>query len=408
MDTLRVRIYNVRFGDAVLITVPDRAANGTTETRHILIDVGNVLQGEGGQDVVFRPVIDDILHELDGRPLDLYVMTHEHMDHVQGLLYAEQTFFSPGATLRDRLQVRHAWLTASAEPGYYDRHDRARQQLDEARDMYQAIERFVQAAPDRATSWVQVLMLNNNPRATADCVDYLRELAQHTWYVYRGLDLEGKHPFQEARLDIWAPEEDTSVYYGAFHPLELGVTPGTGSRGKPALTVPIPLAGVDAGTFYNLVEMRRWGYADNLLAIDRAANNTSVVFCLTWRGWRLLFPGDAEHRSWQTMSGPVTFEPIHFLKISHHGSHNGMPPDDLLNGLLPEGASKQRHAALSTYPNTYNHVPDDGTLAVLEHRCTVHSVVGMPDGGALDIEFPADEGSQPGDVTAHQRDIRAP
>ena len=42
-DKLRVRLYNIRFGDAVLVTVPD---NGTT--RHILIDVGNVLVGEGG------------------------------------------------------------------------------------------------------------------------------------------------------------------------------------------------------------------------------------------------------------------------------------------------------------------------------------------------------------------------
>ena len=32
-----------------------------TTTRHILIDVGNVLSKEGGDDSVFKPVVDDYL-----------------------------------------------------------------------------------------------------------------------------------------------------------------------------------------------------------------------------------------------------------------------------------------------------------------------------------------------------------
>ena len=76
MDKLRVRAYNVRFGDALLVSVPDRGPDGVVETRNILIDVGNALVGEGGLDEAFRPVIDNILSELNGKPLDLYVMTH--------------------------------------------------------------------------------------------------------------------------------------------------------------------------------------------------------------------------------------------------------------------------------------------------------------------------------------------
>ncbi len=48
-------------------------------------------------------------------------------------------------------------------------------------------------------------------------------------------------------------------------------------------------------------------------------------------------------------------EPVHFLKVSHHGSHTGMPPDDILEKLLPmpvPGATKPR-AAVSTYPKAY-------------------------------------------------------
>ena len=44
------------------------------------------------------------------------------------------------------------------------------------------------------------------------------------------------------------------------------------------------------------------GLGDSMLFIDRAANNTSVVFAVEWRGWQLLFPGDAELASWATMA----------------------------------------------------------------------------------------------------------
>lgn len=400
MDKLRVRVYNVRFGDAVLISVPDRAGNDHIQMRHILIDVGNVLNDAGGQDTVFQPVIEDILRELAGRPLDVYVMTHEHLDHVQGLLYAEEKLF-PGESLKQMLQARHAWLTASANPNYYDTHPKARQHLEEARGIYKSIEQFLAAAPQEETPWMRALMLNNNPRATADCVDYLRSLAEHTWYVHRGVDLHGKHPFQEAQFEIWGPEEDTSDYYGRFHPVALGVTPGRRARAKPTLTTPIPPPGVDAGAFYNLVDMRRSGYADNLLGIDQAANNTSLVFCLTWRGWKLLFPGDAELRSWKTMNKYDQLKPVHFLKVSHHGSHNGTPPDKLLNNILPVASQASAYAVVSGYLGTYHNVPDDATLNELKGHCALHSVIGMSDGSYLDFEFSANSNDQPQQVTVH-------
>jgi glyoxylase-like metal-dependent hydrolase (beta-lactamase superfamily II) len=114
MDKIRVRAYNVLFGDAFLITFPEKNPNGTIETRNILIDVGNC-----GSDKVFKPIIEDVLSELNGKSLDLYVMTHEHLDHVQGLLCAKEKLF-PGAgdELAKRLKTRYVWLTASSEEGY--------------------------------------------------------------------------------------------------------------------------------------------------------------------------------------------------------------------------------------------------------------------------------------------------
>ncbi len=40
--------------------------------------------------VLVWAVLGDIQQQLDGAPLDLYINTHEHMDHIQGPLYGAQ------------------------------------------------------------------------------------------------------------------------------------------------------------------------------------------------------------------------------------------------------------------------------------------------------------------------------
>lgn len=387
-----MRVYNVRFGDAILVSVPDRRGK-KKQIRHILIDVGNVLTGAGGDDAVFEPIVRDIRKVLGKRPLDLYVMTHEHMDHVQGLLYASKK-------LGIEIPVKFAWLTASASEDYYEKHPEAKKRRLEAIDNYNLIERFLRASKESETPSMRALRLNNNPRSTSDCISFLRKLAsKKTTYVYRGCELDGAHGFEEAGFEIWAPEEDTAEYYGRFQPVALYMSHDVSGRAKPALVTPVPPPGVNGGSFYDLVMSRRQGYADNLLTIDSANNNTSVVFCLNWRGWRLLFTGDAEQRSWKTIWKKIKnketpfendFLPIHFLKISHHGSHTGMPVPELLDKMLPKNPpdERRRYAAVSTCLDCYNNVPDDGSLEEIGKRCEVKSVLKLPEDQLyFDLEF---------------------
>jgi hypothetical protein len=403
-DTLTVRFYNVRFGDAILITVPDRNPKTKKVTkRRILVDFGNaplVASAEGGDDSVFAPVVDNLIEELAGDPIDLYVMTHEHLDHVQGLFHAAVKTH-PNGELQQKLPIDYAWLTRSAAPDYYETHPEAKKKKLEFLEMYDRIERHLKLAAEEQIAPFRRFLAINDPRSTTECVDFLRTLARKkTSYVYRSLgkpmdgvplfQMKGTHPFREVRLEIWAPEEDTSGYYGKFQPLALGEEAALGAEeSSPTTTPPLPPPGVDAGAFYNLVDTRLRGIGDNMLAIDQAANNSSVVFLLEWRGWKLLFTGDAEIRSWLTINRVGVLKPVHFLKVSHHGSHNGTPEDELLDAILPKVApdERMRTACVSTWINTYPGIPHDPTNTRLKARCDFHTTLDDPDAPFYEVEF---------------------
>ena len=374
MNRLRIRAYNVQFGDAILVSFPDRGPGGVEKIKHILIDVGNVLfKKRGGADDVFKPVVEDVLRELDGEPLDLYVMTHEHLDHVQGLRYAESKLYRGyDDELKDKLSPKFTWMTKSSQPGYYDEHEQAKKKSLMLRGIYDKIDGYMDAlsaSGAELSPMVQALWLNNNYRKTQDCVDYIARISDNPCYVYRGFETEGHHPFEEARLEIWAPEENTAVYYSNYRPvtMNLGVAP-TLEGELPTITDIDPPPGVYAGAFYNLLNMRK-GYMENLLAIDKAANNTSVVFALEWRGVRLLFTGDAEVKSWKMMEGNDMLKPVDFLKISHHASHTGTPDPDLMIKIIPPEEGKMKCGLVTTWEGTYPGVPDGPTLDRLGERC---------------------------------------
>jgi hypothetical protein len=55
---------------------------------------------------------------------------------------------------------------------------------------------------------------------------------------------------------------------------------------------------VDVAACFDPFALSRRRIGESLRTVDQAANNTSVVFLLEWRIWRLLFPGDGEQKSW--------------------------------------------------------------------------------------------------------------
>lgn len=389
-DELVIRAYNVGFGDAVLVSIPETEADGGTALRHLLIDVGNLLAGEGNQDDVFTGVVADIAQQTGG-VVDLYVMTHEHLDHVQGLLAAANGGVA--------LTARHAWLTASAHPDYYDSHPDARRKRLEAVDCYLDV-----VAEHHATAdpWLELMLRNNGLLApdtafglrTADYIDHLRQVApdNNTHYIDRTTDLTGTHPFTEAQMRVLAPEEDTSAYYGRRATPSLRATTAAATPSVDQLSEPaVPPVGVDAGSFLDLLRSRQNHGRRAILEIDKAANNTSIVLQVDWRGWKLLFTGDAEERSWQTMADQGLLEPVHVVKVSHHGSVNGTERGVFDAVLPPDSADgRGRFAIVSTHDDDWDSVPDTDTLDFYSARCTLLDTRSVGRGEAVEVRLPAD------------------
>jgi beta-lactamase superfamily II metal-dependent hydrolase len=383
---LRVRVYNVLFGDAILLTIPEEDADGNEVTVTMLIDVGNALAGAGGDDTIFKPVLENIQSELGGKPIDLYLMTHEHMDHVQGLLHGSKK-------LGIDFTARHVWMSASSEgKAYYRRFPKAKEKHLAALAAYQGVAAFLAKNAAAVPPGIQALLAINNPRSSKDCVEHISKRGVDggkPLYVHRMADISGHHPFRKTKVRLLAPEEDTSIYYGALPPRTLGVLldGAVAAAGERAV---VPPAGVAAGHFFDLIEFRANGMTANLRTIDKAANNSSVAIELEWNGWRLLLPGDAEEKSWEMMDRTNELKPVHFLKISHHGSKNGSPRHQI-DKVLPERPAdrRQRLAAVSTREGAYNGVPDGDTLALVGGRAQLEDTRSLAPGGWVDFIFPA-------------------
>jgi hypothetical protein len=263
-------------------------------------------------------------------------------------------------------------MPASSAPDYYQRFPEAKKKKME---LQSAVETFQKFTGKQKLSEEFKMLLDLNARKTEDYVDFIRHAGQKPpYYLYRGCDLKGKHPFTDIGIRILAPEEDTSVYYQSVPHLDVNAenTPSAPKKGR---SLPLPLPGVDGGAFYGLIERMNSAFSESIFAIDRAGNDTSLVFELTWQGKRLLFTGDAEQKSWQMMDKNAGLKPVDIYKISHHGSRTGIPPLPILEKVLPQERQKQAAAILSTYPavlsqepDVYPGVPDKQTVDTIKKR----------------------------------------
>lgn len=360
--------YVVGFGDCVLLSIPDGEIR-----RHILVDFGRA-PNDAASVTRFPAIAKDIQARTKGH-LDLIIATHEHLDHIEGF-YRERGVFNA-------MTVDQVWMGLPSEPDYYTNFPSAKLQ----KRLQAGLPAFMRNARNRGLRLhpgFQSLLENN--LSNKDRVNYLRKLGKNPpQYLARGVAL--KQPFANINFTVLAPEQDVSSYYTADsraralsrsmaalineQPVDEGYdwTFAAEQRAKPK-----QLGGISASDYARL---RRAIHEDGVQSarfIDKAGNNTSLCLLVEACGKRLLLPGDAELESWDIMARhckAALSDPVDFLKVSHHGSHNGTPLE-MLDQLLPVGRKSKAQAFVSTKRNVYgdkNPVPDTTLMDDLRRRC---------------------------------------
>jgi beta-lactamase superfamily II metal-dependent hydrolase len=363
--TAAVRMYNVGFGDAFVVTV-----RRDGRTWRMLVDCGVHSQGQTRSiREVVRAIIADLKAEdpQEVARLDVVVATHHHADHISGFALEEW----------EEVEVGEVWVPFVEDPDDPDAKALRAVHTATALRLMELVERrtmnldpgewplevvtaraFAMNAFGNADSTDRLLGRNGKSFKNTPPVRYLPDVDPANNVVATPIDgvvahvlgpprdkdhLKLMHPPANAgwfRLDVDDPVEDALP--ALFNPVYV-------VRDENAL----PQELIEAKKRLNLGKVTNdVGLLAASSVLERAVNNTSVFFVLDVAGTKLLFPGDAQQGAWDHVlndeKSRALVKDVKFYKIGHHGSHNATPKryveEILVDGahaMLPWGLVKR-------------------------------------------------------------------
>jgi beta-lactamase superfamily II metal-dependent hydrolase len=343
--TVAVRMYNVGFGDAFLITVA-----GAGEPWRMLVDCGVHSQGQArtiGETVA--AVIRDLrAGSPDGIPhLDVVVATHHHADHISGFsldawdeVVVDEVWlpFVEDESDPDAIAIRrsHA-LAAQRLLGLIAQRthglDQGRWPADVAMANLFALNSFGNAdAADRllgrnGRSFAgrhEVRFFPRTTRAGNTVSAAGGAVVAHVVGPSRDPDdLRLMDPPKSAgwlRLDLDDPDADDDLSDVPLFDADYVVAD---SRRLPKLLRKAK------GSLRLAAVTNDAGLLSAASILERSVNNTSLFLVLEVGGTRLIFPGDAQEGAWQHVlrnpAAKALLRDAAFYKVGHHGSHNATP-----------------------------------------------------------------------------------
>ncbi len=401
-------MYQVGFGDCILLSVFYRRAIDGRNERHLLIDFGSTHSPRrGGAKVLERAA--ELIEEHTGGQLDVIVATHRHKDHIDG--------FGAAATaavidkLNPRLVVR-PWtddprLPADAESPS----SRARfaASLAGGQHFSSLVASLVGAADARSLRGELARMaVDQLPNEAA--IDRLQKWGERgrARYVHAGADSGIESVVPGIRVRVLGPptiaqspgidsQRSSDPEYWMAQRAELKRAVPTSLTVEDDALAEIPQnEGVDPGPVSWLVTRLQRQQLASLLRIvrtvDDALNNTSVILLIDAGEKRLLFPGDAqiENWSWALREAPGSASlrqllgRVDLYKVGHHGSRNATPRSLFrLWGDDPSGRAMV--GLMSTMTGVHGRseatrVPRATLVAALERRMTLLTTDGLPAG----------------------------
>ena len=369
--TVRVRMYQVGFGDCFLVTVeydgplPDGRAE-----RHLLIDYGSSRSARDGRAKGRMADVAALIEEHTHGVLDVLALTHRHKDHLSG--FADDT----GAQTLRRLspaRVLRPWTedpTLQPDATGPASGDEAPLAVDggavgddsgavgDDGGAVGAVSRSfaaglagVQAAAEHLATTAglhaDVLEAAGQQLKNAEAVRLLDDLSDtgRGRYLYAGSDPGTADLLPGLTVTVLGPptvEQEPAVTgqreddKDQFWMLRLGASL-TSVAGPPGSTGALSDVDLGPGPVRRLVErlagQRSHSAARLVHQLDDALNNTSLVLLLQVGRLSLLFPGDAQIENWQytldRLAGDpelrATLRDVDLYKVGHHGSRNATP-----------------------------------------------------------------------------------
>jgi hypothetical protein len=400
---MRVRMYQVGFGDCFLITVeyPKPLADQRTE-RHILVDFGST-HGPKGDKPTMREIAADICTHV-GNQLDVLIVTHRHKDHLSA--FGQKGLTKYIDLLQPQLLIR-PWTddpTAARDAtGTGERLAAGSRSFAQGLALKEATietlqtqlvsiagarSRVARAAADQLPS----------PEALAKLEGWAKRSAFDPWYVRADEDLDlnavvpgvsahvlGPPTLEQAPGLATAKREDDEFWVRSAQLLAAPMTPGRSRRSDDALRI---LADPDRlGAARWLIERLNKQGALNLFQIvrlfDDALNNTSVVLLLRVGDRTILLSGDAQIENWQYTLDLLprrrtlrdALADVDLYKVGHHGSRNATPKS-LFALWQQRPSTRPLMTLMSTRPGVHGdspetRVPRQTLIDALETRGTL-------------------------------------
>lgn len=349
---IRVRMYDVGFGDAFLVTIPTAAGE-----RRILFDCGSVEASKVGGPM--SGIVDRIIADAGGQPgteanIDLVVATHRHKDHVSGFANARW----------NTVRVKEVWMPWTEHPTDPE----ARRIRDLQTKMAVGLSASL-AKPARGLAPAQLAERDISLGVVENALTLANDAAMKT--LHSGFQGSPKRRFLPTppteksdgrqvetdalpgvRVHVLGPSRDPDVIRdmepgkGESY-LRLNAARQSGSAGSRApfaaefVHTRSPqkgsLTASDKGEIDAAGDMSDLSVA---AALDKAVNGTSLMLLLEVEGTFLLFPGDAQWGTWMAVLADPEWrdllQRVSFYKIGHHASHNATPPG-FVEELLPLG-----------------------------------------------------------------------
>lgn len=345
-DPIQVKMYNVGFGDAFLITFPD-----DPRPRRVLIDCGSIKKGTAGNvDEVAERIIEDVTDEDDTPRIDIVAMSHFHQDHISG--FANRSLWG-------EVEVGEVWLPWTEDPdnamalGLRQRQlalASAVQEMAEQQRLLGMADDEVEFLTDEANNVFSAV--NDDAKDTL-----LSGFAGDPVRRYLSRDSDPRRPTvlpKGVKVHVLGPSTNPDVINKMDPPskesfLRVSATDG-GANGGDLPFHEWELTPADFMNMYSGADvadiaerLQELGREGGLLAasiLSSSVNNTSLVLVFELGEAVLLFPGDAQWGTWELILANDRNRRLlgrtNFYKIGHHGSHNATPVS-LVTSCLPQG-----------------------------------------------------------------------